>query len=48
MVPGYVDIAYVFVVERSLLENADKSKAVFLHWFAGNDYNVGHTGRMIF
>ena len=26
MVPGYVDIAYVFLIERSLLENADKSK----------------------
>ncbi len=48
MVPGYVDIAYVFVVKLSLLEDAEKSKTVSLHSFSGDVYKVGHTGRMVF
>ena len=36
MVPGDIDIAYTCLIKRSLLENAEKSKTVFAHWFSGD------------
>jgi hypothetical protein len=36
MVPGDIDIAYTCLIKRNLLENADKSKTLFAHWFSGD------------